>query len=127
MNTSRIRKTSLASSTTIMLALVLLLSTVGSAMAEDTRVAPDRNVPTVPSQALGPTDPAELEAFLDDLLRKEMEEHHIAGAAVSVVKDGKLFLPKATATPTLRKTSPLTPRRRSLVLVQSASYSPGLR
>ncbi len=94
MNTSRIRKTSLASSTTIMLALVLLLSTVGSAMAEDTRVAPDRNVPTVPSQALGPTDPAELEAFLDDLLRKEMEEHHIAGAAVSVVKDGKLFFAK---------------------------------
>ncbi len=37
----------------------------------------------------GPTDPAELEAFLDGLLGKEMEDYHIVGAAVSVVKDGK--------------------------------------
>lgn len=39
----------------------------------------------------GPSDPAELEAFLDDLMARQMEEHHIPGAAVSVVKDGKLF------------------------------------
>src|SRR5687767_1383811 len=75
----------------IMLTLVILLSAARPAMAEDNSVAPGRNIPTAPSQALGPTDPAELEAFLDELLGQEMEEHHIAGAAVSVVKDGKLF------------------------------------
>jgi hypothetical protein len=62
-------------STTIMLMLVMLLSTVGSAMAQDNRVAPGRNVSTAPSQALGPTDPAELEAFLDELFGRQ------AGAA----------------------------------------------
>src|SRR5215212_874949 len=78
----------------IMVTLVLLLSAATPAMAEDKSVAPSRNGPTAPSQALGPTDPAELAAFLDDLFRKEMEENHIAGAAVSVVKDGKLLFAK---------------------------------
>jgi len=94
MNNLLIMKKSLAFSMTIMLTLVILLSTVGSAMAQDNRVAPARNVPTAPSQALGPTDPAELEAFLGELLGNEMEEYHIAGAAISVVKDGKLFFAK---------------------------------
>jgi CubicO group peptidase (beta-lactamase class C family) len=62
-------------------------------MAQENRVAPDRNVSTAPSQ-LGPTDPAEMKAFLDKLLGREMEKHHIAGAAVSVVKDDKLFFAK---------------------------------
>ncbi len=91
MQNSPIRQKPLALATTIMVTLVLLLSTVGSAIAQDNRVAPGRNVPTAPSQALGPTDPVELEAFLDELVGQEMEEHHIAGAAVSVVKDGKLL------------------------------------
>src|SRR3712207_8911043 len=81
-------------SMTIMLALVVLLSTSGSAMVQENTVTPGRNVPTAPAQQQGPTDPAELEAFLDELLGKEMEENHIPGAAVSVVKDGELFLAK---------------------------------
>ena len=88
MNNPLIKK-SLLLSITILLILVILLSTGGSAMARENRTAPGRNVPTAPSQAPGPTDPAELEAFLDDLLAQEMEEFHIAGAAISVVKDGK--------------------------------------
>jgi CubicO group peptidase (beta-lactamase class C family) len=94
MNNLLIMKKSLAFSMTIMLTLVILLSTVGSAMAQDNRVTPAKNVPTAQSQALGLTDPTELEAFLDGLLAQEMEEYHIAGAAVSVVKDGKLFFAK---------------------------------
>ncbi|MBP1702959.1 MAG: beta-lactamase, partial [Chloroflexi bacterium] len=39
----------------------------------------------------GPSDPAELEAFLDPVMRAQMEENHIAGAVVSVVKDGVLL------------------------------------
>jgi hypothetical protein len=70
----------------MVLALVLLLSVVRPAAAQENKVAPAQNVPATPSQ--GPTDPAELEAFLDELLGSQMEEHHIAGAAGSVVKDG---------------------------------------
>jgi CubicO group peptidase (beta-lactamase class C family) len=78
----------------MILTLVILISIVGSAMAQENGIAPDRDVPTAPSQAQGPADPAEMEAFLDELMAKDMEEHHIPGAAVSVVKDGKLFFTK---------------------------------
>src|SRR5829696_2733093 len=88
-----------AISMTMMFALVILLSTSGSAIGQVDRDAPGRDLSTAPSQQQGPTDPAELEAFLDKLLGKEMKRHHIAGAAVSVVKDGRLFLPKVTAPP----------------------------
>jgi CubicO group peptidase (beta-lactamase class C family) len=76
----------------VMLTLVILLSIAGSAMAQENKAAPGGNVSAAPSQ--GPADPAELEAFLDELFAKQMEEYHIAGAAVSVVKDGKLFFAK---------------------------------
>src|SRR5215213_8432618 len=117
----------MAISMTIMLTLVILLSTSGSATGQEDRVAPGRNVATSPSQQQGPTDPAELEAFLDKLLGKEMERHHIAGAAVSVVKDGRLFLPKFTAPPILISSSLSTPNARSFAFVQSPSCSPGRR
>ena len=84
MNNLLIIKKSLAFSMTIMLTLVILLSTVGLATAQVNRVAPGKNVPTAPSQALGPTDPAELAAFLDQLLGKQMEEHHIAQYEIRV-------------------------------------------
>ena len=91
MNKPLIVKKSLALSLTIVLTLATLLSIVGSAMAHENTVAPGRNPPTAPSQGQGPADPAELGAFLDELLGRQMEEYHIAGAAVSVVKDGELF------------------------------------
>src|SRR5215207_1907067 len=84
----------MAISMTIMLALVIVLSTSGSAMGQEKGDARSRDVATAPSQQQGPTDPAELEAFLDEELGREMKKHHIAGAAISVVKDGKLFFAK---------------------------------
>ena len=42
----------------------------------------------------GPTDPAELEAFLDELISAQMEELHVPGVTVSVVKDGEVFFAK---------------------------------
>jgi CubicO group peptidase (beta-lactamase class C family) len=78
----------------IMLALVILLSTSGSAKGQEKGDAPGRDVSTVPPQLQGPRDRAELEAFLDEELGREMVKHHIAGAAVAVVKDGELFIAK---------------------------------
>ena len=49
MNHLLIIKKFMAISMTIMLALVILLSTSGSAMGQENRVAPGRNVPTAPS------------------------------------------------------------------------------
>ena len=105
MNNQLIIKKSMA----MMLTLVILLSIVGSATARENRIAPGGNVPAVPSQGQGPTDRAELEAFLDELLTTEMEEHHIAGAAVSVAKDGKLFFAKGYGYADLENKIPVDP------------------
>ena len=44
--------------------------------------------------ATGPTDPAELEAFMDGSIEAQLEAYNIAGAVVAVVKDGALFFAK---------------------------------
>src|SRR5215216_6575705 len=111
MNHLLIIKKSMAISMTIMLALVVLLSTSGSAMGQENRGAPGRNEPTAPSQQQGPADPAELEAFLDEELGREMDQHHIAGAAVSVVKDGELFFAKGYGAADLENGIPVDPEQ----------------
>ncbi len=109
-NLLKMRK-SLVCSTTIMLPLVILLTIAGSATAQEHRVALGRNVPSAPSPALGPTDPAEVEAFLDDYFAKAMEQYHIAGAAIAVVKDGKLFFTKGYGYADLEKGIPVDPEQ----------------
>src|SRR5262249_58815226 len=42
----------------------------------------------------GLRDRAELEAFVDGVMAAELRDHHVAGATVSVVKDGTLWLAK---------------------------------
>ena len=100
----------MAISMTIVLTLVILLSTSGSSMSQEDKVAPGGNAATAPSQR-GPTDPAELEAFLDKELGREMINHHIAGAAVSVVKDGKLFFAKGYGHADLENKIPVDPEQ----------------
>ena len=111
MNHLLIIKKCMAISMLIVLTLVILLSTSGSATGQEDRAAPGKNAPTAPSQQQGPTDPAELETFLDEELGKEMQKHHIAGAAVSVVKDGKLFFAKGYGDADLENGIPVDPER----------------
>jgi CubicO group peptidase (beta-lactamase class C family) len=101
----------MAISTPIMLALVIVLSTSGAARGQENEVTAGGNGATASSQQLGPTDRAELEAFLDKELGKEMEKHHIAGAAVSVVKDGKVFLAKGYGHADVEKGIPVDPKQ----------------
>jgi CubicO group peptidase (beta-lactamase class C family) len=42
----------------------------------------------------GPTDPKELEAFMDGTVNAELKAHHIPGATVALVKDGKIIFAK---------------------------------
>ena len=104
-------KKSLAISLTTLLTLVLLLSIVAPVVAQANTAASGGDALTAPSQGQGPTDPAELEAFLDGLLAQEMEEYHIAGAAVSVVKDGKLFFAKGYGYADLENNIPVDPEQ----------------
>ena len=110
MNKRRMMKKYLALPVTILLTLGILFSTVGSAAAQEDKTSLGRNGSPASSQQ-GPTDPAELEAFLDELLASEMEEYHIAGAAISVVKDGKIFFAKGYGYADLEKRFPVDPEQ----------------
>ena len=96
---------------TMILTLMMLLLIVVPVIAQGNRFSPDGNVPASPSQGQGPSDPAELEAFLDDLFAQDMEEYHIAGAAVSVVKDGGLFFAKGYGYADLENKIPVDPEQ----------------
>jgi CubicO group peptidase (beta-lactamase class C family) len=77
-----------------LLILLISLTMAGPATAQVNLIAVGREAPTTPSRQQGPSDPAELEIFLDGLFTKQMEDHYIVGLAVSVVKDGTLIFSK---------------------------------
>ncbi len=95
----------------MILTLLILLSLVAPVMAQENRDASGRNGHTTPSLAFGPTDPAELEAFLDEYFDSKMTEHHIAGAAISVVKDGKLFFARGYGYADIENGIPVDPEQ----------------
>ena len=107
----------LASARPIHLAILLILVALlvaGPALAQDL-TAPGRDAVSAPQQQ-GPTDPAELEAFLDDVLADQMEEGHVAGATVAVVKDGELFFTKGYGYANLENGTPVDPDRTGLLV-----------
>ncbi len=72
----------------------------------------ESNLVSIPQQQRqGPADPAELEAFLDALMAKDMAENHIAGAAVAVVKDGRLFFAKGYGYADVGNGTPVDPEQ----------------
>ena len=86
-----------------------LFSFAVPAMAQEEKAALSGNVPILSSQGKGPTDPAEMEAFLDALFVHELEEYHIPGAAVSVVREGELFFAKGYGYANLENKIPVDP------------------
>ena len=63
------------------------------------------------NQPAGPSDPQQLEAFLDGLLAAEMADKHIPGAMVAVVEDGRLLLAKGYGYANLEGQVPVDPER----------------
>lgn len=49
---------------------------------------------TEPVAVRGPVDPAHVEAFFNGLMAAQLEDRHIAGATVAVVRDGAVLLAK---------------------------------
>ena len=71
---------------------VLLLSVAGLS-ATPSGEQPTGEAAAV-TQPAGPTDPAELETFIDGLMAAHMRSREIPAATIAVVKDGKLFFAK---------------------------------
>lgn len=59
----------------------------------------------------GPTDPVELEAFLDGVMAASLADKHVAGATVSVVRDGRLLLAKGYGYADVAGRKPVDPER----------------
>lgn len=76
------------------LILVTILISVASQPGYASAAAQATALEQATTQPSGPTDPQELEAFLDDLIAAQLEEDHIPGATISVVKDGELIFTK---------------------------------
>ena len=55
-------------------------------------------------------DRADLESFLDGVFKVGMEEHHVTGAVVTVVKDGQVLFAKGYGYQDVDKKSPVDPR-----------------
>jgi len=59
----------------------------------------------------GPTDPKELETFVDKIFTEEMERQHIPGAEFVFVKDGKVFFSKGYGFANLEKQQRAVPEQ----------------
>lgn len=59
----------------------------------------------------GPTDAAEVEAFLDGVMAAHLSEKKIAGATVAVVRDGKVLLAKGYGYADRKERRPVDPAR----------------
>ena len=64
-----------------------------------------------PPAPQGPSDPKELEAFIDGIMSAHLEGNHIAGATISVVKDGQLFFTRGYGYANFKSKSPVLPDR----------------
>jgi CubicO group peptidase (beta-lactamase class C family) len=62
---------------------------------------------TAPAPARGVRDRAELEAFLDGVMAANLRDKHVAGATISVVKDGALLFAKGYGYADVAKRAPV--------------------
>jgi CubicO group peptidase (beta-lactamase class C family) len=101
--------------TKLALACFLLLVAVHGAtpaLAEQ-RVEALPHTLSVPELAVasGPSSPEEMEAFLDGFFEAKLAELHIPGAAIVVVRDGKVFLAKGYGFADLAHQTPVDPTK----------------
>src|SRR5512146_1339744 len=66
---------------------------------------------SVRAAGTGPSDPAEVEAFMGGLMMAEMNEKHVPGAIVAVVKDGKVLFSKGYGYADLEARTPVDPEK----------------
>ena len=79
------------------------------------KLSPSQPVASRPAEVTSPAtaaprglrDRAELEAFMDGVMAAQLRDHHIAGATVSVVRDGALFFAKGYGAADVRQQRPV--------------------
>ena len=88
----------------VLVCLVLNGSVTTSALSN--RILDDQARTYPQKQVLAAGD---LEAFTDELISRQLDEYHIAGASVSIVRDGKIELTKGYGYANIAKQIPISP------------------
>jgi len=91
-------------------ALLMLCSIVAAAESVPPPEVPARDAAAIPEHPRSLDDRADLESFLDGVFRAGMEEHHVSGGVVSIVKDGQVLFSKGYGFKDLEKQEPVDPR-----------------
>jgi CubicO group peptidase (beta-lactamase class C family) len=94
-----------------LLFLVLALAGMPALAAQGAGALPRPVLDCGPSAAYGPTNPEEMEAYLDAFFAAKMAELHIPGAAIVVVRDGQVFLAKGYGFADLESQTPVDPAK----------------
>jgi CubicO group peptidase (beta-lactamase class C family) len=76
-----------------LLAVAMMFLAAAGLFAQSSEVVSAEEVVSSP-EAVGPTDPAELETFIDGMMAAHMPSREIPAATIAVVKDGELFFAK---------------------------------
>ncbi|MFQ5708153.1 MAG: serine hydrolase domain-containing protein [bacterium] len=91
-------------------ALIALLTLVAHSTAQEMLAVVHDLVPAR-SAVAGPTDPKDLELFLDALLQENMQRWHIPGAVFVFVKNGAVFFQKGYGFADLENRAPVLPEK----------------
>ena len=89
--------------------LIMLVAGLFSAVPVQVRAEHIAPFPAHEQEKLGPADPAELEAFIDDFMAAQMEPNHVPGVTISVVKDGQVFFAKGYGYADVKNRVPVDP------------------
>src|SRR6476660_9933856 len=79
--------------------------TAPNSAAEAPKMGETKPAPSTTPELTG----AELEAFLDGMMPSQLNREDIAGAAIAVVKDGKVIFAKGYGFSDVEKRTPVTP------------------
>lgn len=91
----------------LLLSLVLTILLLAATRATATPGAANPSATDVATSAVTLSNPAELEGFLDQVVTRQLAEHHIPGATIAVVKDGKVFFAKGYGYATIEQHTPI--------------------
>src|SRR5215217_8173988 len=86
--------------------LCIFVTVIGQTPAE--HVTPESSVPLAASDRPHEMTAADVEAFLDGLIPLQIKHDDIAGATISVVKDGKLLFAKGYGYADVEKQKPVS-------------------
>ncbi len=101
-------------------AFCVLLTSLAPAMTGAQTPAPAAPPPVAAAPGVSPMVPAELEAFVDGVVRDAMTRDHVAGVTVSIVQNGQVVLKKGYGFDRLSPGRPVDPDR-SLFRIASIS------